>query len=337
MSKEVENKTTNMAYGVIDEIPSMKVYDYEAVCGAGSSETTFPSYFRLNIEEMGYSVKSQGLIGACVACATSTALEALILREVLGKTNGEEITSEDLNKELLGVEEISHWFTYGYCRDDNSTGYGMIPTSCLDHLRKKGTVPMKYFDIADEMPSIKKKVKEFPELASIAEKYKLGGYVKFSMKKDEKDNQIKEALMKYRTPLVCVSPRGFGSVSHCICLVGWDDEKDTYILKNSWGELNGDKGLLNLDKGKITDVYLPLNKEITLPFTDVDKDDWFYSGVRSANLSGIMTGRTQTEFAPLENITRAEVATIVSRILEKIDERFENLNKILEKKGVFDK
>ena len=336
MTKELENKEINMGFGVIDEIPSMKLYDYEAVCGSSASTTEYPSKFRLNIEEMGVGVKSQGLIGACVACATSTALEALILREVLGKTNGEEITSEDLNKELLGVEEISHWFTYGYCRDDNSTGYGMIPTSCLDHLRNKGTVPMKYFDIPDEMPSIKTKVKEFPELASIAEKYKLGGYVKFSMKKDEKDNQIKEALMKYRTPLVCVSPRGFGSVSHCICLVGWDDEKDTYILKNSWGELNGDKGLLNLDKGKITDVFLPLNKEITLPFTDVNKDDWFYSAVRSVNLSGIMTGRTKTEFVPNAQITRAEVATIVSRLLEKIDERFENLNKLLEKKGVFE-
>ena len=336
MSKEVE-KNREMVGGVIDEIPSMKVYDYEAVCGASSSEATFPSYFRLNIEEMGCGVKSQGLIGACVACASSTALEALILREVLGKTNGEEITAEDLNKELLGVEEISQWFTYGYCRDDNSTGYGMVTSVCLDYLRKKGTVPMKYFDVADEMPDIKKKVQQFPELAKVAEQYKLGGYVKFSLKKDEKDKQIKEALMKYRTPLVCVSPRGFGSVSHCICLVGWDDEKDTYILKNSWGELNGDKGLCSLPKGKIVDVYLPLNKEITLPFTDVNKDDWFYSGVRTANLSGIMTGRTQTEFAPLENITRAEVATIVSRILEKIDERFENLNKILELKGVFDR
>lgn len=317
--------------GVQEAIPSIKIYDYEKVCGAAST-TEYPEKFILNVEEMGQGVKDQGPIGACVACATSTAMEALILREILGKTNGEEITSEDLKKELLGVEKMSPWFTYGYCRNEASLNEGMVTSICLDFLRTKGTVPLKYFDIEEEMPDIKKKVKEFPELYAIAEKYRLGGYVQLSNNIKEKDSQIKDALMKHRVPLVCVSPSGFPGGSHCICLVGWDDEKDSYIIKNSWGESYGENGIAPIKKSKINYVYVPLNNEVALPFTDVDKDDWFYSAVRSVNLSGIMTGRTATEFAPMENITRAEVAMVVSRLMEKIDERFEILNKLLAEK-----
>lgn len=333
MNKELENNDYYVKGGVKDDILPIRTYEYEVICGSSSSPEEFPKNFKLNNEEIGLIVKEQGHIGACVACATSTVLEVLILREILGKTNGEEINSEDLNKALLGVEEISHWFTYGYCRSDDSRNEGMIPSLCLDYLRAKGTVPIKYFNIPQEMPDIKKTVQKFPELTSVAEKYKIGGYVLLSLKKDEKDKQIKDALTKYRTPLICISPNGFGRESHCICIIGWDDDKDQYIIKNSWGKTYGDNGISCVSKSKIREVYLLLNKEIILPFTDVNKEDWFYQGVRSANLSGVMTGRTKTEFAPLENITRAEVATIVSRILEKIDERFENLYKILEEKN----
>lgn len=314
-----------MSNGVIQGIDPIRLYQYEQICGA--TEKEYPTKFRLNDAEIGLVVKDQGNIGACVGCATSTVLEALTLREVLGKTNGEEITDADLTKELLGAEEFSHWFTYGYCRDDSLKGEGMIPSICLDYLHKKGTVPIKYFDIAQEMPEIKDTVQQFPELFPIAEKYAIGGYVAFALKNPDKDRQIKDALMKYRTPLPCVSPKGFVGGGHCICLIGWDDEANTYIIKNSWGKDYGENGVKAINKDKIREVFLMLSKEVQLPFTDVKQEDWFYSAVRSANLSGIMTGRTDTEFVPYENMTRAEMSTVVSRLLEAIDERLENFSK----------
>ena len=53
-------------------------------------------------------------------------------------------------------------------------------------------------------------------------------------------------------------------------------------------------------------------------------------------MSDIMNGRTETTFNPNEPMTRAEIATVISRLMKKIDERFENFNKILEEKNVFD-
>ena len=49
-----------------------------------------------------------------------------------------------------------------------------------------------------------------------------------------------------------------------------------------------------------------------------------------------MNGKSENIFDPNAPITRAEYATGLSRLMKKIDERFENFNKILEEKNVFD-
>lgn len=37
--------------------------------------------------------------------------------------------------------------------------------------------------------------------------------------------------------------KNFGEVNHAVLLVGWDDEKEAWLIKNSWGEDWGEKGL----------------------------------------------------------------------------------------------
>jgi cathepsin L len=36
--------------------------------------------------------------------------------------------------------------------------------------------------------------------------------------------------------------KNFGKVNHVVLLVGWDDEKGAWLVKNSWGEEWGEKG-----------------------------------------------------------------------------------------------
>ena len=74
------------------------------------------------------------------------------------------------------------------------------------------------------------------------------------------------------------------------------------------------------------------NNDIELPFNDVDTDDWYYSAVKHVYMSDIMNGRSESTFEPNAPITRAEMAMVISRLMKKIDDRFENLNKILELK-----
>ncbi len=51
-------------------------------------------------------------------------------------------------------------------------------------------------------------------------------------------------------------------------------------------------------------------------FEDVNADDWFNTAVSTLAKLGIVEGRTATEFAPNEKITRAEFATMFARLAE---------------------
>lgn len=319
------------ANGVKEAIPSIQLYEYSQMCGASSTNADYPSSFKLNVEEMGTCVKDQGMIGACVACASSTVLEALRLRELLDVEDGVPITSDMVKNHVFGNDEISEGYTYGSCRDETSKSEGMIPAVCLNYLKSKGTVPKKLFNYLEEMPDIKETVAKFPELKDEAEDYRIASYVAFNQSRPAKDNAVKDALMKYRVPLLCVAPRRFGE-RHCICLVGWDDADDTYFIKNSWGENWGDNGVAKVKRSDINEIYLLMSNDIELPFSDVNKDDWYYSAVKHVYMSDIMVGRTDTTFEPNAPITRAEMAMVISRLMKKIDDRFENLNKIIDVK-----
>ncbi|MBQ8524682.1 MAG: S-layer homology domain-containing protein [Clostridia bacterium] len=55
--------------------------------------------------------------------------------------------------------------------------------------------------------------------------------------------------------------------------------------------------------------------ESDLPFTDVGAKKWYYDAVATAYTEGIMQGKTDTAFAPMENMTRAQLVTILSRLV----------------------
>ena len=54
-----------------------------------------------------------------------------------------------------------------------------------------------------------------------------------------------------------------------------------------------------------------------LPFEDVAEGDWFYNGVYFNYFAKTMTGKTDTLFAPLENLARAQFAVILHRMQGK--------------------
>lgn len=67
--------------------------------------------------------------------------------------------------------------------------------------------------------------------------------------------------------------------------------------------------------------FANLSATVTNPFTDIASNDWYYSAVTSAVSYGWITGYSDGTFRPYATITRAEVATIVNRMLARTADR----------------
>jgi hypothetical protein len=302
----------NQAKGVVPEIPSIRQYDYELVCGATSTSAEYPSKWGINKTYAG-KVKNQGEVGSCVAMVISSLMEVLyrINQEKLGYTEETDL-----------YMDFSEGWGYGAFRDSSSRNEGLIVSSALKYWKDLGMLPQKYFDMLYEMPQIKKDVQSRKDLYELAAQYKIGGYVSINYGDKgtggKRDLAIKDALTKYGYGLLAVSNDYFGE-GHCIMITGWDDEKDKYEFKNSWGENYCNEGFGYIPKDEVSSVYLILPEEITLKFTDVPEDAWYYKYIRNAYLSGLVNGTSETTFEPDRPVTRAEFATGLYNLAKVID------------------
>ena len=296
---------------ILEKIPHIRNYEYEVVCGAVSG-TSYPEEYEIPRENTG-TLRNQKFEN-CVAEVIAQLAEAFWGTE-------------------FDYEEHSEGWIYGKYRYDNSTGTGLIVSYAMDCWTKLGTIPKKNFNIDAEMPEIKKIVSKYPELLKMAKKYKIPGYVHIKgSSKESRDTQIKDAFIKYNRGLVAVSYSGFSGGSHCVMLTGWNDKKDKYKFKNSWGEKYGDKGFSEIDKGQIDAVYLPIFEPIKLPFTDVDESRWSYKAIKNMYFSGMMNGMTETTFEPTGYMTREQVAVLLDRLIDSLDQRFDILGRLEEDK-----
>lgn len=304
--------------GVINSVSPIRDYEYSVI--SGSTEKNFPIEY--TVKYTGAEIKDQGNYPFCVACALATVLEAWIQ-----KIYGENII-------------ISETFNFGALRKDALAINGMIHSEALKMQTEIGSVSKDIFDVVLGMPEIYNEIQKISGLFEEAKKWRFANYVRLNNGDTktgrQKDLEIKDALTKYDVPLFAISPHHFGG-SHAIAIIGWDDNSDSYIIKNSWGESYGDKGNAKIPKSAIREVYLLLYEPIKLPFTDVKEDDWFYSYVKQAYLSGIINGKTETTFEPDMNITRAEAAAMISRLENKIDKAIEMMNDVLRMEIKYDK
>lgn len=67
--------------------------------------------------------------------------------------------------------------------------------------------------------------------------------------------------------------------------------------------------------------FANVSADVTNPFTDIAMNDWYYTAVTSAVSYGWITGYSDGTFKPMATITRAEVATIVNRMLARTADR----------------
>ena len=293
--------------GLIKEYAySERDYDYEVICG--SVKGTYPSYFRLDEKDTG-TQKDQKDIGACVAMTISSIAEAY------------------WNRELNETGEHSEGWTYGKFRIDSSKGAGMVVSSALQKWVEIGTIPKTFMNLLIEMPEMKEVVAKYPELEEVAKKYRLTSYIRLrDNSTSTKDEQLKDALMKYNYGLLCIDN------AHCMQLVGWDDEKDKYILKDSYNN-----GFKTIKKDNVDQIWLPIFEPVTLPFEDVDENSWSYKAIKNLYLSGIVNGTSATTMEPKRNITREEVFFLVDKLRKENQMLIDVVNRLANEKDKLEK
>ena len=297
-------------YGVKSEISDIALYDFEKVCGQ-STNVAYPSEFEIPIASK-LNVKNQGELQCCVAEVIAQVAEAQF------------------------KEEMSEGYVYGVFRTDGDRYTGMYVSKTLDFWKKISTVPKSYCDLIGEMPEIRAKLKNIPELDNLFTQYKIKGYVSLGYAlKEKRENAIKDALYSkdkaYNYGLIATSSNYFNG-SNCIWLTGWNDKTNAYKFKNSWGKDYGQNGFSEIPRDSINDGYIVLVEDIALTFNEVNKNDWFYDSVKHLYCAGLMNGTSDTTFEPNTPMTRAEVATLMWRIVKNVDERFKILNKVINEK-----
>lgn len=225
--------------------------------------------------------------------------------------------------ELLFGKQFSPSWGYGKYRDESHKGQGLYFIKAIDQLCKLGGVPLADFGAIEEVPKILELVKNHTELLEIAAKYKPVGYCNLKYAdRDLKDRCIKDALTRWEegVAVVATSYKHFGA-NHCIAIVGWNDETDSYIFQNSEGLDYGNEGRSEIPKDRIDEICAIFTKPYELPFKDVPEDDYGFKSIKNLFLAEIINGVSETEFNPDGYITRRDMAIIVDRALSKVDKQ----------------
>ncbi len=299
MAREKHNNVKINKNGIISENQSMKLYDYESVKGI-DCDVEYPKEFTI---ERTADIKNQGKVGACCACAMAT------IAEYIWKC------------------EFSEGWNYGTFREHK--GAGLYVQKALELWKKIGSVPTADFGLLAEMPEMKELVEKYPELFDIAKRYQIKGYSAIhyaDLKK--RDVAVKTALTRENVALLAICPDYFGE-RHAVVIDGWNDEKNTYTIQNSWGEKWGDGGFGEIPKNEVCEIYSIHTEPISLPFSDVDEDRWSYKPIRHMYLNGLMNGTTTTTFEPEKSMSREEMAAVMERFCEKVDDRLKRIYQVI--------
>lgn len=287
-----------------ENINSMRIYDFNTLMKSmKTQDVSNIKNYSIPLEKMP-KVKDQQDYCCCVACALSSVLEFFNQVET-GK-----------------YKELSISYIYGKHRPKDSNSSGMFVETAIKCLLEKGSVPVEFFPKLMEMPEVKKELQNRDDLDKIAIPYKIQGYCKINGQNiDDLYKKVKLALINYNTPIVAWSNRGFAE-NHCFIIYGVEFKNNMpYVLfQNSYGENYGKNGRASLPLADVKDMYLLFDEQVKLPFEDVPENAWFYKNVLHMYSAGLISGKSETEFKPNDYITRAEVCSILDRMLSKLDE-----------------
>ena len=224
--------------GAIESPIDLRDYTIKNLVGKATA-IEIPDSFKLDYE---YDILNQGNVGSC---------RAFVEKRMKDYIDG------------MPFEEnkcYSSGFIYGYRKDSDFQGEGLVARESLNNLCKFGDCLYESFPINEEYPAIKQTLKKYnlDKLKEEASNHKSIGYIRL-YKED-----IKEYLVKYKKPVEIMVrvysnfynaktnggkipsvPSGNYRGGHAMLVIGYN--KDELILVNSWGSTYGDNGIFYLD------------------------------------------------------------------------------------------
>ena len=226
---------------------------------------------------------------------------------------------ECLYYQLYG-EHLEHsvGYTYGTPLNDRVEP-GIEPRIGCKSLLKEGALPREHWECDDENPLCReKRIALPPEIHALAKKL-ISAYVRIDTKEE-----MQRYMLQYDLPVLAVAPTrsfGWGRGYHAVAVYGWvtretaqrefvyAEDRDLRYT-NSWGSYNA-KGLLAFEQ--ITEMWglIPMDN------TPIDiKGHWAEKDIQYLINKGIIKGYSDGSIRPDQDITRAEVFTLLARILK---------------------
>ena len=231
-------------------------------------------------------------------------------------------------KDLHDGNESAHYSpSWIYGRDELRDGYegeGLYAQTAMDGILKVGFLKSLYFDFLKDVPEILTLSQSRDDLLPLSLENCPKAYYEINYAlKDKKWDMLRQALVETERPVFIISDTFFKGGSHAIIAIGYADEfkgkKGRFVqFQNSWGTEYKDNGRYYMPFEKVDDIYVLSWEEPKFPFADVKKSDWFYDSVKHAYLSGFVTGTSETDFSPYDNMIRGDMAVILSRMFEKL-------------------
>ena len=239
--------------------------------------------------------EDQGSTGNCVAQTIANIMEVMY------------------HKMIGEHDNFSIGFVYGNRKSGQSKSSGMTGYTACGNLCTDGNVKASVFECYYEVPDVIEKVKEFMEQFP---NWKEFTYVPKNYIRTNSTKQVKKFIMKYDIPVMAVvkvSKFWYGEGYHAMALYGWDG--DVAIMQNSWGEDSKAK-TVELDFDDIEEFWL-ITPYSLMNFTDVPEGHWAYGDIAKAVEKEILLGYPDGTFRPSNDLTRAEVAAIIYRLLKE--------------------
>lgn len=226
-----------------------------------------------------------------------------------------------------GNDPVHYSPSWIYGRNELRNGYegeGLYAQTAMDGILKVGFLKSLYFDFLKDVPEILTLSQSRNDLLPLSLENCPKAYYEINYAlKDKKWDMLRQALVETERPVFIISDTFFKGGSHAIIAIGYADEfkgkKGRFVqFQNSWGTEYKDNGRYYMPFEKVDDIYVLSWEEPKFPFADVKKSDWFYDSVKHAYLSGFVTGTSETDFSPYDNMIRGDMAVILSRMFEKL-------------------